>query len=170
MLTRTYFKNVDRNGYVSTRSCYHSRWIGAIPKGQVIRVKRNCHDKKDYLSQSDKLIERFNEKGFKRKDLTKTWDEIGKRERNEFLTQKQKKEQQVDMAFITGYHTQYKSVEKIVRKYWPILLKNPILSKTLPKRPLFMYRKAPGIRNRIAKNVLDPPKRPTTFLERKGFF
>lgn len=33
--THTYFKDVDRNGYVFTRSCYHPRWIGAIPKGQL---------------------------------------------------------------------------------------------------------------------------------------
>lgn len=73
------------------------------------------------------------------------------------------------MGFITVYHTQYKSVEKIVCKHWPILLNDPILKKTLPKKPLFIYRKAPGLRNQIAKNLFNPPKRRIKFLERNVF-
>lgn len=35
LYTRTFFKDVDRNGYISTRSCYHPGWIKAIPKGTI---------------------------------------------------------------------------------------------------------------------------------------
>lgn len=76
-------------------------------------------------------------------------------ERNYLLTQRPKKEKQSDMAFIAG-PIYCKSVERIVRKYWPILLKDPTL-KLSQEKPLFKHRKAPGIRNKIAKNVLKPP-------------
>lgn len=73
------------------------------------------------------------------------------------------------MAFTTGYHTQYKSVEKMIRKYCLILLKDSTFSKILPKNTLFIYRKAPVIHNRIAKQVLSPPERPTTIFRKKRF-
>lgn len=33
LLTRTFFKEVDKNGYISTRSCHHPGWIKSIPRG-----------------------------------------------------------------------------------------------------------------------------------------
>lgn len=39
------------------------------------------------------------------------------------------------MAFITEFNTQYRCVEKIIPKYWPILLKDTNLNKILPKKP-----------------------------------
>lgn len=40
--TRTFCKNTDRNGYIPTNSCRHPQWIGNIPKGQLMRIYRNC--------------------------------------------------------------------------------------------------------------------------------
>lgn len=76
LFTRTYVKDVDRNGYVSTRSCHHPKWIAAIPKGRFIRIKITFHERKDYLLQSDRLIERFYEKGYKREKLLQKIDQI----------------------------------------------------------------------------------------------
>lgn len=109
LFTRTYFKEVDRNGYVSTRSCHHPRQLRAIPKGQFIKIN---YDRNDYFLQSDKIIERFFEKGYKKAKLLKIRDVIGQLERNYLLVKKPNREKQGDIAFITGFHTQYKNVEK----------------------------------------------------------
>lgn len=39
--TLTFFKPTDRNGFVPTSSCHHPQWLGTIPKGQYIILKRN---------------------------------------------------------------------------------------------------------------------------------
>lgn len=72
----------------------------------------------------------------------------------------------MDMAFITGFNVQYRSEENFIKKLWPILLKDDTLRSILPKDPSFIYRRAPGLRNKIAKNVVDPPSRNITFLDR----
>lgn len=69
----------------------------------------------------------------------------------ELLKQNPKKTDKKEMAFITGFNLQYKSVEKGIKKYWPILLRD--------KTHFFIYKKAPGLKNLIAKNVINPPKK-----------
>lgn len=61
--TKTFFKGTDRNGYIPTASCPHPKWLGAIPKGQLMRIRRNCAKTEDYVKQSELLINRFKEKG-----------------------------------------------------------------------------------------------------------
>lgn len=74
------------------------------------------------------------------------------------------------MTFITGFNRQYQGVERIVRKYWPILKSDRILSKILPKRTRFVYRKAPTLRNHLVHNIIDPPKNVKLFSNMKGFY
>lgn len=64
LLTRTFFKEVDKNGYISTRSCRQPGWIKAIPKGQFVWIRRNCDLDDDYWAQSEVLMRRFLEKGY----------------------------------------------------------------------------------------------------------
>lgn len=53
--TKTYFKTTDRNGFVPTTSCPHPQWIGAIPKGQYMRLRCNCPTNEDFVTQADVL-------------------------------------------------------------------------------------------------------------------
>ena len=57
LCTRTFFKKTDRNGYISTSSCHHPQWIGNIPKGQLLRVRRNCRRLEDFDIQAEVLKE-----------------------------------------------------------------------------------------------------------------
>lgn len=36
--TRTFFKKADHNGYIPTNSCHHPKWVGNVPKGQLMRI------------------------------------------------------------------------------------------------------------------------------------
>ncbi|KAM9324544.1 uncharacterized protein PAF06_000603 [Gastrophryne carolinensis] len=64
LLSCTYFKPTDRNGYVPRTSCHHPRWLETIPKSQFIRLRRNCTSIEDFDAQSSLLSQRFSEKGY----------------------------------------------------------------------------------------------------------
>lgn len=49
------------------------------------------------------------------------------------------------------------------------MLKDQDLLSAIPCKPKFIYRRAPGLRNRIARNVPDPPRKASTFLDGSGF-
>lgn len=72
-------------------------------------------------------------------------------------------------AIILDYNRQNKKIEHIIRKHWPILLKDGELHKILSQRPQFIYKQAPNLRDRLVTNVIDPPKTNIpTFLDHKG--
>lgn len=80
-------------------------------------------------------------------NLLKLKTEIASMDRNALFNKTNKKKDQMEMAFITGFNTQYKAFEHILKKYWPILKEDRVLSKILPNRPKFVYRRAPTLRN-----------------------
>lgn len=132
----------DMNGYIPTNSCHH------ISKGQLMRMYRNCSNLADYNTQADTLIERFVEKGYKKKELVTLKENIKHMDRNSLIEDKVKENRKTkrhngDMPFITGFNIQHKALEKIIKKHWPILQSDQILRTSIPSRPSFIYRKAP---------------------------
>lgn len=71
LLTRTFFKPTDRNGYIPTASCHHPRWKTNVPKGQLLHIRRNCDKSEDFNTQADILIGKFQEKGYDKEKLLK---------------------------------------------------------------------------------------------------
>lgn len=63
LCTKNYCKPTDRNSHLPIDSCHLNIWLNNIPKGQFIRVERNCSDESIYLLHSEVLANRFIEKG-----------------------------------------------------------------------------------------------------------
>lgn len=76
----------------------------------------------------------------------------------------------MEMAFITGFNTQYEAFEHILKKYWPILKEDRVLSQIPPNKPKFVYRRAPTLQNHLVHNLVNPPKTIKNFPEMKGFY
>lgn len=63
------------------------------------------------------------------------------------------------LSFITGCNKQSKEIERVIRKHWPILLKDDVFNKILPSHPNFIYRKNHAIRGKLVKNIIVLPKK-----------
>lgn len=169
--TRTFFKTTDQKGYIPTSSCHHPKWKCNIPKGQLLRIRRNFDSVEHFNTQADILIQRFYEKGYALDNLVKLKMEILNMDRKDLLWKKiRNANNQKDVAFITGFNSQYKDFERIMRKYWPILREDGVLSNILPNKPKFVYRKALTLRNHLVHNVIDPPKPINIFPDMKGLY
>lgn len=57
-----------------------------------------------------------------------------------------------------------------MRKYCPILKSDRTLKKLLPRRPNFIYRREPTLRNKFVHDALDPPRTISLFPNIKGFY
>ncbi|KAM5145534.1 uncharacterized protein ACMZJ9_012885 [Mantella aurantiaca] len=156
LCTKTFFKETDRNSYIPTNSCHHPKWKVNIPKGQLLRVRRNCTKIEDYRAQSSSMVKKFIDKGYSSNKLVKLQKEIEVLDRNAILSDKpatSKYEDKFATAFLTTYSKEYKLLEESIRKHWPILLQDNKLKDILPARPNFIYMKAPNLRNQLVKNV-----------------
>lgn len=171
--TRTYFKTVERNSYIPVNSCHHEPWLINIPKGQFIRLRRNCSDNNEYLKQAQLMGQKFEDKGYNKEFIAEKIKEINQTPREVLIQDKIKdNKDNNDIPLIMNYSIQHKKMERIIRKHWPLLKSDKTLCNILPDKPHFIYRRVPTLRDLIAKNVPEPPKRLTelSFFQGKGFF
>lgn len=101
LCTRTFFKTTDRSGYISTTSYHHPKWKSNVPKGKLLRIRRNCDIIEDFHTQADMLVKRFQEKGYEQDNLEKLKLEVLKMDRDALFRKKiRKKDNQIEMAFV----------------------------------------------------------------------
>lgn len=74
--TKVFFKPTDRNSFLPTHSGHHPLWLKNVPKGQMMRVRRNCSTLEDFDQQSSVLKKRFEDKGYKPQHLDSIVEEI----------------------------------------------------------------------------------------------
>lgn len=134
-----------------------------------MRLRRNCTNDEEFFLQAGVLTERFLEKGYELGTLNQVLQQVSSIDRQSLLTTRPKKEHQDQVAFVSGFHRQYKQVESIFKRFWPILLKDIDLRSTIAPKPKFINRRASGLRNKIAMNLPDPPRKPPTFLDGSRF-
>lgn len=100
-------------------SCHHPKWKGGIPKGQLLRVCRNCNTIEDFHVQADiMIINRFQEKGYARDNLLITKDEITYMNRGVLLAKTKRNKDRMDLASVTGFYSQYRDFEQILKAYY----------------------------------------------------
>lgn len=58
IVTINHSKLVSGNSYLHDGSCHHPTWKRNIPKGQFLRLQRNCTRDTDYIVQSKVLFEK----------------------------------------------------------------------------------------------------------------
>lgn len=170
--TKVFFKPTDRNSFLPMHSGHHPLWLRNVPKGQMMRVRRNCSSLEDYDQQAMILKNRFVEKGYKSQHLDWIMEEIRALPREHCLRNTNIVETNLDheWSFISSFHSQFREVENIFHKHWHVLCLDRTLSSVLPAKPKFIYRKAPNFGDLIVKKVIDPPGRNTNFYNQNGFF
>lgn len=55
LYTQMYFKETDRNSYISITSCHYKPWIANISRGQYMRIRRNYRLTKMYMDMGYKV-------------------------------------------------------------------------------------------------------------------
>lgn len=171
--TKTFFKPVERNSYIPVTSCHYEPWLINIPKGQFIRLRRNCSENIDYLKQAQWIGKRFEEKGYNKCFIEEKITEVNQTSREALIQDKIKVNDKTDdIPLIMDFSVQHRRMERIIKRHWSILKTDTTLANILPEKLRLIYRRAPTLRDIIAKNVPNPPKRITdlTFFQGKGFY
>ena len=171
--TKTYFKPVERNSYIPVDSCHHDPWLINIPKGQLVRIRRNCTDSQTFLEQAKMIGEKFVNKGYDDSFIQTQIQNVLEIPRETLIEDRIKNKDMDDQVpIILNYNVQHKQLENIFKRHWSILQADKQLQCILPSMPRIIYRRAPSLRDLVAKNIPDPPTKSNTltFFQGKGFF
>lgn len=142
---RNNFKPTDRNSYIPLESCHHRSWLCNFPRGQFIRLRRNCTHEDDYISQSQVLASRFQQKGYEKSALDSEIERVCNMDRN-VLVSNQIRDNDIgvpNFKMVLNFNVQHKKFERIFQKNWSILKQDKVLGPLLPSRPSFTYKKPP---------------------------
>ncbi|OCT70275.1 hypothetical protein XELAEV_18037196mg [Xenopus laevis] len=162
-------KPTDCNGYILRTSCHHKKWLKNIPYSQFNRIRRNCSKNIDYEKESVILTEQFKEKGYEDTVIKHAKILCDKKNRNEMLENKNKKEKKRTtpdnnfIQFITTYNNSNKELETIIQRHWHILLKDKDLQEHLSTNPRIIYKKP-----RTIKQMLVPSCLPLTIQKQQS--
>uniref|UniRef100_A0A8C5W849 Helix-turn-helix domain-containing protein n=1 Tax=Leptobrachium leishanense TaxID=445787 RepID=A0A8C5W849_9ANUR len=153
---KTFFKEVDVNTYINTASCHDPSWLKGVPKGQFMRLRRNCSDLSTFEQQANQLKDNFIEKGYDAIELDMVINKLKQEDRGSLLQYKPKKNtKEGEVLFICDYNSKAKNLKKIIKKHWHILRRDKDLNDILGEQPKVVFR---GVKNLKANLVHSKPK------------
>uniref|UniRef100_A0A8C5PEB8 Reverse transcriptase domain-containing protein n=1 Tax=Leptobrachium leishanense TaxID=445787 RepID=A0A8C5PEB8_9ANUR len=114
--SKTFFKEVDTNTYIDYTSCHHSTWLKGVPKGQFVRLRRNCTDTETFKEQANTLKKDFVEKGYRATDLDEAISSIMHKDRGDLLKYKPRtQEDGEEIRFICDFNSKANNIKKFLR-------------------------------------------------------
>ncbi|XP_053571161.1 oxidative stress-induced growth inhibitor 2 isoform X2 [Bombina bombina] len=162
--TSTFRKPLLRNTILRADSCHAPHTQRGIPKGQYLRLRRNCSSLKLYIKQAEELTKRLVARGYKRSLLLKVKSQVMRMDRslllnsktanstpnshNKDITRSTPKE---DICFVTSYSNQFYTITRIIKKYLPVLNGDIILRDKLQRHIRFVAKRAPTIRDKVTQ-------------------
>ena len=140
LYTSTYSKPTDKNSLLQF-SYHHPRALREnLPYGQFLRIRRNCTNKEDFLSQSTVLTNKLSEKGYPKKILKPGQKRAYNANRTSLL-ENYPRFAEKKLACVTTFSSISNQVKKIVLKRWNIL--NSVQLHL--SRPLFSFKRSKNI-------------------------
>lgn len=171
IVTTTHFKPTDRNGYISTDSCHYSPWLESVPRGQLLRIRRNCSSTSDFMRQAQFLKERFVAKGYLPSTIDNEIIRISNIDRNTLMTEHPKptSDDKLKWSMFTQFSIQHRQIKHILNRHWGVLKSDPVLGPVLPNNAGVTFRGAPSLRDHISHNVINLPVKASFFPETIGY-
>ena len=113
----TYAKNTDNHRYLHSTSCHPMHMKNSIMFSQLLRCKRICSDRKDFIKHSKELVTHFLHIGYPIKVILKQLDKANKVSRYSLFTNREKT---IDnhIPLEQTYHPTIVSTNKSANKEW----------------------------------------------------
>ncbi|CAJ0941598.1 unnamed protein product, partial [Ranitomeya imitator] len=140
----------------------HSQRRG-IPKGQYLRVKRNCSNPSNFYREAKDLRNRFLDRGYPRNVLQEAFKKVESCDRNSLLTPRETKSDK-RTRIIGNFDSCSREVRAIITKYWDILKADSEIKDFLTDTPAITYRRGRSIGDQLVHSMYTPPPRTVPFF------
>ncbi|XP_073422111.1 uncharacterized protein [Dendrobates tinctorius] len=143
-----------------------------IPKGQFLRLRRNCSRNDLFQRQAGDMFCRFKNKGYPQHVLDTAYDFARKADRAKLLQKREIKDSTELIRVIGTFDVNHQEVRKVLSKHWDVLRLDPDLKNIIGERPNITFRKGRSIRDMLVHSQYRRPLAGGTWLDRRpcGFF
>ncbi|XP_075208170.1 uncharacterized protein LOC142313072 [Anomaloglossus baeobatrachus] len=165
--TKVHRKPTASNNLLHWSSHHPTPLKRGIPRGQYLRLRRNCSSSVAFHNQAKDLRTRFSERGYPSDVLTKAYKGVIEKDREDLLVPKSKETSEQIVRLIGTFDNCSEEVMTVLRRHWGILRADPSLQDYIPPRPLVTFRKGRALKDRLVHSFYEAPKAPGTWLDRK---
>ena len=151
LTTTIYRKPTDKNNVILFESHHPAPLKLSLPVSQLYRLKRICNTEGDYHSQSETMLNRFREKGYPESCLHTAVETVNKVERKTLFSKRTKIDRPHSVNYVLTYNPLSSTIKDTVSKYWHILESDRALNDTFKHPPLFTFKRATSLRDRLVK-------------------
>ncbi|XP_040266912.1 uncharacterized protein LOC120981438 [Bufo bufo] len=160
--TSLFRKSTATNNLLHYQSFHPIHMKRGIPKGQFLRLRRNCTNVTDFKTASADLTTRFRKRGYPRRLITRSYEEAKNADRMQLFTPKLKT-RDGKVHLIKRYNNQWSALYKILESHWFLLTSDHRLIPHMDEKPKIIARKAPSLKDKL---VCSHFQRPTRGLNR----
>lgn len=150
--TSLYSKPTDAHLYLNAKSFHPSHVIKNIAKGLLIRIRRICSRKFDYLEHGRELVGYLIKRGYDEKLLTRTLYQVSEISRDDLLIEKTPLKKDSQVIFVTDWHPALNKLPILLKKHFHVLQNDTKLSKVFVEPPTVAFRRVKSIRNYVVRN------------------
>ncbi|CAJ0952754.1 unnamed protein product [Ranitomeya imitator] len=147
--TEVFRKDTSVNSVLHAASSHPRPLKDSIPYGQFLRTKRICSTESSFQTQSSELTQRFLQRGYSDKIIRRGRFKASNKSRSELLQPKKKQSTTTTVRFISTYNEKWKPMREALSKFWPIILNDPLLAKSVPPVPSITYRRAQNLKDML---------------------
>lgn len=117
IITRLHRKKTATNSLLHYSSHHPMHLKRGIPVGQFLRVRRNCSDTGDFISNAQDLTRRFINRSYPKWVVSQAFQRARGSDRKELLNTRVKKD---TPRYITNYITQWNDLKQILKRHWDV--------------------------------------------------
>ena len=169
--TTIFRKEMSRNTLLRADSFHPTHLIENIPYGQFQRLRRICDDDDEFKLQADDMATRFTDRTYKPHLITNAKTKASSLNRSDLLIKKRRQpNSQSRPYFVTQYSTTSNHIKRLIKENWSIIESDPTLQPIFPEPPIFSFRRAPTLKDKLVHSQITPAKKESWLRKPTGVF
>ncbi|XP_056397544.1 uncharacterized protein LOC130292572 [Hyla sarda] len=160
--TTIYRKPTAGNNLLNWKSHHPYALKKGIPKGQYLRVKRNCSSPASFHSEANELRKRFKLRGYPDRILKQAYVQTKDLDRVTLLRSKPRDQDQnpPPIRIVGTFDAAAREVRNVISNHWSILKTDPIIGPLIEDRPMITYRRGKNLGDHLVHSLYTPPQTP----------
>ncbi|XP_069624016.1 uncharacterized protein [Ranitomeya imitator] len=151
-----YRKPTSTNSLLHYTSFHPQHLKNGIPKGQFLRLKRNCSKETEFVQQSRDLSERFKRRGYPQKNISRAYQYARQQDRKN-LFQKKVRDSSRPLSLITTFNNQWSDIRHVLERNWGILMSDTRTIPFISSSPCLVARRARNLKDNLCHSHYQRP-------------
>ena len=157
LYTELFTKETDTQNYLHYSSAHPKHCKRGVPKGEFLRIRRNCTKLEDFDIHSEKRVKDYQERGYPLDALREAQREAREIDRNTLLQPKKRDQTPKNQVpLVLTFNPANPNLKHILEKHWHLLrlCRNP---ENLPEKPLIAYRRNKNLADKLVRAKCNRP-------------